>query len=249
MNTLLFAISYFTRIPVPKWVYATETPVDKAIRYLPLIGILVGSFGALILYFCQMLMSYEMAILLSMVATIIITGAFHEDGWADTCDGFGGGGNKNQVLTIMKDSRIGTYGTIGLIMVLLVKFQLLIAVTPGKIYFSLIAAHALSRMLPVLMAYTSQYAGVEDQSKSKFLAHKINWIDVAIAAVFALLPFYFLSWSKFFLSILLLALVFLGMRWFSHRRIGGFTGDVLGAMQQVAEIVIYISVVYIQDNY
>lgn len=247
MKTLLLSLVYFTRIPIGNWVAHDELESRKIIRFLPLIGILVGLVGALVLYLFQLVSNFEIAIILSMVSTILFTGAFHEDGLADTCDGFGGGWNKEQVLTIMKDSRIGTYGTIGLVMILLMKFQLLSSLTPGKIYVSLIAAHALSRITPVLIVNTSFYASLPEQSKSRNVVYQIKWQDLLVASIFGVLPFYFLTWEAFIISILLVGIVVFLTRWYSLKRIGGYTGDVLGASQQISEIGIYLVFLYIQD--
>lgn len=115
MNTFFTALMFFTRIPVPGSIPYSKELLNKALRFFPLVGGIVGGIGAGILWLGMLIFPFPLALLLSMVVTIFITGAFHEDGFADFCDGYGGGITKERILEIMKDSRLGTYGTIGLI--------------------------------------------------------------------------------------------------------------------------------------
>ena len=121
----LTAIMFFTRIPCPKNIDHSPEILTKSSRYFSLVGIIVGFFGALVFYVSELLFNDTISILLSMSGTIWITGAFHEDGFADVCDGFGGGWTKEKILTIMKDSRVGTYGIVGLGLLLAIKFNAL----------------------------------------------------------------------------------------------------------------------------
>ena len=114
----LCAVMFFTRIPVQLATPYSEFALNKSRKYFPFIGVIIGSIAAICIYLLQLFLPLSLAVILSTVITILATGAFHEDGFADTCDGFGGGWDKIQVLTIMKDSRIGSYGTVGLIMML-----------------------------------------------------------------------------------------------------------------------------------
>ena len=113
-DLLLVALMFFTRIPMPRWVPFDEARLNGASRYFPLVGLLVGAVAALVYGVAVNLWSPALALVLATAATVLLTGAFHEDGFADVCDGFGGGWDREQVLSIMKDSRIGTYGTVGL---------------------------------------------------------------------------------------------------------------------------------------
>ena len=116
------AVQYYTRIPCPRWVGHSQDQLNEASKYFPLMGWIVGGASAGVFYLAQFIFPVSISVLLSMAAGILLTGAFHEDGFADTCDGFGGGWTKAEVLEIMKDSRIGSYGTIGLVLILLSKF-------------------------------------------------------------------------------------------------------------------------------
>jgi adenosylcobinamide-GDP ribazoletransferase len=118
------ALMYFTRIPVPKGIDHDPAWLQKAPKYFPLVGIVVGFGCALIFIVFARFASFGIGIIASMTAGLLITGAFHEDGFADVCDGFGGGWTKEKILLIMKDSRIGAFGAIGLIAILGSKFLL-----------------------------------------------------------------------------------------------------------------------------
>ena len=232
----LTAVMFFTRIPI-RFSNFDHADLNKATRYFPLVGILVGAVGALVFWLSDILLPFEIALLLSIASTILLTGAFHEDGLADTVDGLGGGWSKEQVLAIMVDSRIGSYGAIGLVLVLLTKYQSLSYQTAALIPASLVAGHALSRLCAVLVMVTQSY--VKAEGKSKPIAAKLNINELIIATFFGLAPMAFLE-LKFLAALLPVVMVWL---WFSAKiksRIGGYTGDCLGAMQQLTEVAFYI---------
>lgn len=232
----LTAIMFFTRIPV-HFEHFDEADLNKSTRFFPLVGILVGAVGALVFWLSNLLLPLEVAVLLSMVATILLTGAFHEDGLADSIDGLGGGWTREQVLTIMVDSRIGSYGAVGLLLALLTKYQALSYQTALFIPAAMIAGHALSRLCAVLVMFTQCY--VKAEGKSKPLATQLNIVELFIATFFGLLPLAFLE-TRFLGALLPVAIVWL---WFSSKikaRIGGYTGDCLGAMQQLTEVAFYV---------
>jgi len=232
----LTAIMFFTRIPI-RFEHFDEADLNKSTRFFPLVGILVGAAGALVFWLSNMLLPLEISVLMSMAATILLTGAFHEDGLADAVDGLGGGWSREQVLTIMLDSRIGSYGAIGLILVLLGKFQSLSYQLAALVPVTIIAGHALSRLCAVLVMFTQSY--VKAEGKSKPLATQLNVTELIIATFFGLLPLAFLE-MKFLAALLPVVIVWL---WFSAKikaRIGGYTGDCLGAMQQLTELAFYM---------
>ncbi|MEQ1767435.1 MAG: adenosylcobinamide-GDP ribazoletransferase [Methylotenera sp.] len=232
----LTAVMFFTRIPI-RFNNFDNADLNKATRYFPLVGILVGAVGAFVFCLSDFLLPLEIALLLSMASTILLTGAFHEDGLADAVDGLGGGWSREQSLTIMVDSRIGSYGAIGLVLVLLTKYQTLSYQSVALIPVSLVAGHALSRLCAVLVMFTQSY--VKAEGKSKPLATQLNMSELIIATFFGLAPMAFLE-MKFLTALVPVVMVWL---WFSAKiksRIGGYTGDCLGAMQQLTEITFYI---------
>ena len=207
-------------------------------------GWLVGGGAALAYAAGRQLFGADVALLLSMVASILLTGAFHEDGFADVCDGFGGGWTKLRILDIMKDSRLGTYGAAGLGLMLALKFLALRSLPPAAVAPVLVVAHALSRATALTFIYTHEYARENEDSKAKPVAKKISSAELAVGLLFGLLPLLlYAAWQRDARMLAVLPLL-VGVkaylaRYFT-RRIGGYTGDCLGATQQVAEVVTYL---------
>lgn len=246
LHIFLNAIMFYTRIPVPKNLPYSDEILNRSTRYFPFIGWIIGGIGAAVFYGLQFVFPPELAILLSMLATIFVTGAFHEDGFADFCDGFGGGYTRERILTIMKDSRIGTYGSIGLIGMLATKFMSLHAINTATIPLVLLAGHSVSRLMPILVIYTSEYSREDVTSKSKPIGKKGKGFDFVLAVFFGmvLLIFIPITFSLMVLPVLLLT-TFL-FRSYIVCKIGGYTGDCLGAIQQIAEVIFYLSWVAFQ---
>ena len=240
VRNLLLAIGFFTRIPVPSLDDFQESDLNTAAKYFPLVGIIVGIVAAVIFWLALLVLPADIAIVISMVASIYLTGAFHEDGLADATDGLGGGWEKKQVLAIMQDSRIGSYGTIALVLALLGKFLLLRHMHIALLPVVLVVAHAISRLAAVLVMATQSY--VRSEGKSKPLATRLGIPGLLVATFFGLLPL-FMVIPHLFWSLTPVALVWI---WFSmrlHDRLGGYTGDCLGAMQQLTELAFYLGVV------
>mgnify|MGYP001159227112 FL=1 len=239
------ALGFFTRLPVPRWVDFTPDKLGQAARFLPLIGWLIGLVGVGVYWLAVQVLPVDLALVLSMAATIRATGAFHEDGWADTCDGLGGGWTRAQVLAIMKDSRIGSYGTIGLVLMLLAKYLVLAHLGADDDYpviAALLVAHPLSRLVAVGLMALLDYARADDSSKSAPVARRPTTAELGIATLAGVLPLLLLSAQEALAALLLAALVVvLAARTFK-RRLGGYTGDCLGAAQQVAEVSIYLGI-------
>ncbi|MBI9034160.1 MAG: adenosylcobinamide-GDP ribazoletransferase [Bacteroidales bacterium] len=234
------AIVFFTRIPLPASLQEFKN-LDQASRYFPLVGWIVGGFGALVYSVAALGLPHNISLILSMIGTIWITGAFHEDGLADVCDAFGGGWEKKRILEIMKDSRIGTYGTVGLIMSLALKFFLLYESPSYYIPIILISAHSISRFAAVTFMYTHEYVSEDATSKSKSIVKKMKLKELIVAGVFGLLPLamFFDVWYLLLIFPVILAKALLA-NWF-QKWIGGYTGDCLGTTQQITEIVFLIS--------
>ena len=239
LKLLLTALMFYTRIPVPRGIDHSEELLNKATRYFPLIGIMVGALMALVYWLSGFILPSTISVILMMLTGIVVTGAFHEDGFADVCDGFGGGYSIEQKLNIMKDSRVGTYGLLGLIFLILMKFLLLIEIDLNLIAL-IIAVQSLSRLSPVLIIFTSDYVRQDALSKVKPIGKKIKTWELLLAVVFAIAPLFLLGVWGFVLILPLLISQLLSL-WFFKRHLGGYTGDCLGAAQQFAEVVLYFS--------
>ena len=237
------AIRFFTRLPVPAWVGHSAEALNHSARYFPAVGLLVGGIGALVYWLALHLWPQPVAVLLSMAATIYATGAFHEDGLSDTADGLGGGWDKARILLIMKDSRVGSYGVVAIVLALLGKFVLLASLTASLVPFALLAGHAVSRFCATLVMAMLEYARDDESSKARPATGRPSVLSLALAACFTLPPLAVLPLAQVLLGI---ALAALAMSWLAgkfRRWLGGYTGDCLGAVQQVTELAFYLGLV------
>lgn len=247
--TLFFtALQFYTRLPAPKWVLYRPENLSLATGYLPFVGWIVGLIAGGTWLVADYLTNPSIAVLCSMVISILLTGAFHEDGFADVCDGFGGGWTREKILEIMKDSRVGTYASVGLILILALKFALLqsIAGWDAAIVFVLVSAHALSRLMPVFVIYMLPYARDTD-SKAKPVAQKPPFRVLVMAIIFGVLPLFgmavCLKQPLVLAAILPSGLITILLAGYFKKWIGGYTGDCLGAIQQVCEVAFYFFMV------
>jgi adenosylcobinamide-GDP ribazoletransferase len=236
----LTAIMFFTRLPLPGLPYS-EALLNASSRYFPLVGTVVGTASALVLWLALLVFPLPVAVLLSMLCSLLLTGGFHEDGLADVCDGFGGGWSAERILEIMKDSRIGAFGAIGLIMVLQLKFTCLVSLPIRLLPILLIAGHTTSRWIAVTFLYSHVY--VREAGKAKPLASQMGLASLVFASFWGLLPLLLFQNMWVFLLLLPLLLVKWLLGRFYVRWIGGYTGDCLGAAQQILEIVFYLSAI------
>jgi adenosylcobinamide-GDP ribazoletransferase len=249
------ALQFLTRVPVPRWVGFEAAWLQACLRHFPLVGAGVGAFAAAVLALALALWPPGVAATLSVLATVWLTGAFHEDGLADTCDGLGGAVSRERALAIMKDSRIGSYGAVGLVLALVLKVAALAALAVhakggaalANLAAALVWGHAASRAAPLLLVWRLPYAGDPEHAKAKPLATQIGGAGVAVA----------LAWLAVLAAVLLVlwpaglgplaaatgaALVATAWcaRWL-RRRLGGFTGDTLGATQQIVELAVLLA--------
>lgn len=238
------ALQFFTRLPVPRWIGFDAKWLQHATRYFPAVGILVALVCAVVYWLSALLLPQVVAVLLSTAAGIYLTGAFHEDGFADVCDGFGGGLQAARVLEIMRDSRVGAYGVIGVVLMLALKIAALASLPAAQVLPALLLAHPLSRGLAAALIWRMDY--VREEGKVKPLAQQMSTFEFSIAALTALLPLLlcaamtWLAWQAMLAAVLLgvAATIFLAHKF--KRRIGGYTGDCLGAVQQLSEVAIYL---------
>ena len=256
---LLLAISFFTRVPVNISAEVSSKMLNEASRYFALVGVFIGIGSALAFYLAATVMPIELALLIAMATSVLLTGAFHEDGWADVWDGFGGGWTVENKLNIMKDSRLGTYGAAALFFILMIKYQALLALINQNITSTtllnehllseslstlsiLMLGHGLSRVLATSLIADMPYVSEDATSKVKPLAQILSTNSyLTLLATGALILMFSLSFSVIWKLVLVLLFTrWLLKRWFTQQ-LGGYTGDCLGAAQQLSEVVIYIS--------
>ena len=202
-------------------------------RYFSVVGLIVGFFAALAYAATACFWPKTLAVLAAMVTAILVTGALHEDGWSDTIDGFGGAADREKTLSIMRDSHIGSFGAVGLIVLLLARFIALVEIDLP--FVALIAGHAVSRLCVAGVFQALDYARPDGKAKP---FDKPDKNDLIFASVMAILPALLLSWQSI-PALLFSAGAAFGLYRLFKRRIGGYTGDCLGAVQQLAEVAFY----------
>ncbi|MEO6352067.1 MAG: adenosylcobinamide-GDP ribazoletransferase [Burkholderiaceae bacterium] len=244
LRLFLIALQFFTRIPIPRWVGFEPDWLQHAVRYFPAVGWVVALLTAAVYALSALLWPQAVAVLLSTIAGIYLTGAFHEDGFADVCDGFGGGLTQQRVLEIMQDSRVGAYGAIGIALLLALKCVLLSSLPGAEVVIALLLAHPLSRLFSTALIWRLDYA--KAQGKAKPLAQQMSAAEFLIATLSVALPaaialaMDWIAWQALLAGAICAALatVFLARKFVQH--IGGYTGDCLGAVQQMAEVAFYL---------
>jgi adenosylcobinamide-GDP ribazoletransferase len=241
MNELRYfftALGYFTRVPVPRWVGYEPHYLNAAARYFPLVGALVGAAGAIVYMAALRIFPGGVAVLLSMATTLLITGAFHEDGLADCVDAFGGAYTRDDALRIMHDSRIGAFGAIALMVALALKWQTLASLPPLRAAWLMIAAHAASRACAISYLVTLDY--VRAEGKAKPVAQRMSRSAFCCAIVVGMPWLFWPQWRAGCITLLVLVVLRFVLGRYFVRRIGGYTGDCLGFAQQIFELAIYL---------
>lgn len=247
---LLVATQFLTRLPVPQFSQYDPQWLHQSSRHFPAVGLLVGLLCALVFWLASSLFTPLVGAVISTAFGIKLTGAFHEDGLADTCDGLGGGLTRARTLTIMKDSRLGTYGVLGLVCALLIKITLLASMPTSVAVVALIMGHSASRLLCISLIALLPYGGEIEHAKAKPMAQQLtalqglmgsSWLLVSATLVMFLFPdtMHQISIGQWLLALALALVAADYMRRLLRRRLDGYTGDGLGATQQLSEVAIY----------
>jgi adenosylcobinamide-GDP ribazoletransferase len=247
LRLFFLALQFFTRLPIPRWVGFEADWQRHAIRYFPAVGLPVAGISSVVYLLALQIWPQTLAVLLAVGSGLWITGAMHEDGMADTCDGFGAGGGAERILRIMRDSHTGVFGVLGIGITLALKCTALNALPPHQVCAALLLAHPLSRLACFPLIRKLQYLRAE--GKAKALAEHITATECWIG-VFTVLPLLLLAglggwlpWRGLLFGMLLMVA---GVWWLARlfvKRIGGYTGDCLGAVQQTAEVAVYLGLV------
>lgn len=237
LRQIAVAFGFLTRLPVPDVTTGGRPPVDdadlrRATAWFWLVGLVVGGIGALVRWGLDVHLGATTSSALAVAATALATGAFHEDGWADTFDGLWGGWTPEARIAIMRDSRVGTYGALALLLAVLVQVTALARLSPTEGALALVGAHVLARQAVLLLIAvgepaTDQGSGArvaEPLGPVAFAAATAAGLGTAAAALTAVGGAVGLV-----ATLVALAVVVLGTRAVARRRIGGTTGDVLGA--------------------
>lgn len=243
------ALQFLTRLPVPRSVGFEPAWLNACTRHFPLVGGLVGAMGAVVLLAALQLWPPPVAALLAVAATVFLTGALHEDGLADTFDALGGAVSREAALAIMKDSRIGSFGALALLLVTVLRVAALAVLAQHDARAAacaLVAAHVAARAVPVALMVALPYAGKLGQAKAgplgvglprHALAGALAWVALMAGGLHVLGA----GGSRLLLAGLAAGLVSLAMGWWLRRRLRGYTGDTLGATEQLAEAAVLLA--------
>ena len=252
------AFMFFTRLPLWRLHQSPQEAYRSVVEWWPLVGWLTGGVMAGVLYVGSIFLPYTIAVLLAIVSRMLLTGALHEDGLADFFDGFGGGTSRERILAIMKDSHIGTYGTLSLILYLALLFCLLCALPPEHAPLFVMAADPYAKMLAAQIISMLPYARDEQTAKSGVVYRRYSVIAGVGLAIQGLLPLTILYLSSFtqivplcdvsafmcqahFLLLIAPTLLVYFLYLYIKKRIGGYTGDCCGALFLMAELMFYLT--------
>jgi adenosylcobinamide-GDP ribazoletransferase len=239
-NSFLVAVQFMTRFPVCRRVQHSPDALAKSAVFFPVVGLLVGLGGAGLNLVLSSHMNRGVVVVLILIYLVTITGGLHEDALGDAADGFGGGWEKDRVLAIMRDSRIGSFGAVAITLGLLARFAFLTNLSPAKFSGFFIAGQVLGRWTALPLAFFLPSARGSEAGQGKSIARKITLLSlgagtfVTVAIVAAALRIAAL-WTS--LTAVTIAAASGLYYW---RRIGGITGDCLGATNQITEIAIYL---------
>jgi len=260
LRHFLLALQFFTRIPVTgrlaAWVGYSPAMLNAASGHFPGVGWVVGAAGAGVLWLAGWRWGASplgalLAAVLGTAATVWLTGAFHEDGLADTADGLGGSATRERALAIMKDSRIGSHGVVTLVLALLLKVALLALLVhhgAARAAAAVLGAHVLSRLAPLFIMRSLPYVSESAQAKSKPLAEAVSGASLFTGVLWSI-PALALIWQaqgaiETIVSAGCALLMTLVMLRLLRRRLQGFTGDTLGATQQLCEVAFYLGLAW-----
>ena len=238
------AFIFFTRLPLWRWVHPAPEAYKHVVPYWPVVGWLTAGVSAGVLYGASLVMPSTLAVWAAVAARLLLTGALHEDGLADFFDGFGGGGSdRTRILAIMKDSHIGTYGVISLIVYLLFYAGLLAALPVHLACMALLCGDPLAKGTAAQIVNLLPYARTEQQSKAKVVYDRMSLSEVLVTIVFGILPLLFLMHPFYWGALLGPVVMFFGLIALMKKRIGGYTGDCCGATCLLCEWAFYLLIV------
>lgn len=237
LKDLLVAFQFLTRLPLPTVEYDPGA-LGRSAKYFPLVGGVVGAAACLLYRLLSGHLPPPLVATGVLLTTILLTGGLHEDAFADVADGFGGGWNREQILRILKDSRIGSYGAIALVLSLVSRLFLLASLPVHLFAAVVLCAQVLSRWTILPLGYFLKPARADGQGAR--VAQSISLSSVILGSLFSLAIVIYLLRSWFWIPGTAAVLITAVSGLYYHRRIGGITGDCFGATIQLTEIVIYV---------
>lgn len=252
LTLFVVATQFLTRLPTPHLAGFEPQWLGRALRYFPLVGAIVGLVNVAVWWISIRWLPASVAVGLMLGASLLVTGAFHEDGFADSCDGFGGGNTPERTLAIMKDSRIGAFGAIGIFMMLGIKWTAIVSLPAVSLPLMVVAAHVVSRWCAIALVWRLRYVRSGDVAKSQPFDGGLSasqWllagvlgaaVVMVVAAVTGAGP---IEAEAVAAGLVAAAILATGCATYFHARLGGYTGDCLGAAQQLAELAFLLAAV------
>jgi adenosylcobinamide-GDP ribazoletransferase len=242
MKNFILMLQFFTRLPINIAIEVKEEDFPKGIIYFPLVGLVIGLINALAYYLLSLIFSYLLSIIFMIFVNILITGALHLDGLADTCDGIFSARKKERMLEIMKDSRLGTNGAVAIFFDLSLRIAIMTSISKEYIVLAVILSNIISRTMLVLLCYISKYARPEGGLGNLFIG-KISKGNLIISFIFgSIMSILLVNYKGIFLIALASIFIVMFSRYISSK-IGGITGDILGAANELVELLVLISFV------
>ena len=245
MKNFLLMIQFFTRLPINIQLDVDEKDFSKGSIFFPLVGLIIGSINAFAYYMLSFIFNVSISIVLVMLINVLITGALHIDGLADTCDGIFSSRKKENMLEIMKDSRIGTNGSVAIFFDLILRILLLCSISKNSRILALVLASVISRTMLVFLCYISKYARPEGGMGNLFIG-KVEIKNVLLTLFFSIaLSCLFLKYFGIIIIVFCVIFSWLFSKYITSK-LGGITGDILGAGNELCEIIIFAAFVVLK---
>lgn len=244
MKDIAAAFVFFTRLPLWRLKAFNVSPehYKQVINYWPIVGWLTAAVMVAVLWLSAQVFPFGIAVLLAIVSRLLITGALHEDGLADFFDGFGGGVTRERILAIMKDSHIGTYGVLGLIVYFLMLYTVLGSMNVQLACIAILTGDPLCKLIASQITLFLPYARTEETSKAKVVYDKMSVKPFLVSLFFGLFPLLFLMGVMQYIAVIFPMLIFFILVFLMKKKIGGYTGDCCGALFLLCELSFYLGV-------
>lgn len=245
MLRILAALIFFTRLPFWKLAEVPSEYFKNIVSHWALTGWLTAGLSVIVLYASSLILPVSVALLLAMATRLLVTGCLHEDGLADFFDGFGGGTSRERILSIMKDSHMGSYGVIGLIFYFGFYYSLLSSLPVELAGYAILAGDPYSKGVAAMIINRLPYARKEEEAKSKTIYSRMTATEYVFSIVCCMVPLLWLSRPVYLWAMLLPIIIWYLLTSFMKRKIQGYTGDCCGATFLLCELSFYLGIVII----
>ena len=232
------AFQFLTRLPISRIAYHPDS-LSRSAKFFPVVGLVIGVCASVLQHILAPHLNRMLVALLILTFLVLITGGLHEDALGDTADAFGGGWNREQVLTILRDSRIGSFGALALVLSVLARFLLLSILPVNRFTALVVSAHVLCRWTTLPLSYFLRPARESDDGQGARIARKISPASLLTGSLLSLAIVIYLMRREFWIPVVVALGMTASSGLYYFRRIGGVTGDCFGATNQLTEIAVY----------